>query len=151
MAGADAKKVQLEAELKALPDLPRAELQRRWVELFEIPCPTQISRQLLTRAIAYRMQEQLFGGIDRVTQRRLDRAAADLAAGRKFAAPGTKMKTGTRLLREWNGKVHEVIVLEKGVQYRGKLWPSLSAVAREITGTRWSGPRFFGQIKGATR
>ena len=61
------------------------------------------------------------------------------------------MKSGTRLLREWNGKVHEVIVLEKGVEYRNKLWHSLSAVAREITGTRWSGPRFFGQIKGATR
>lgn len=150
MARAEAKRIQLEAELKALPDLPRAELQRRWVELYEIPCPAQISRQLLTRAIAYRMQEQLLGGLDRATQRRLDRATADLAAGRKFATTAAKMRTGTRLLREWNGKVHEVIVLERGVEYRNKLWPSLSAVAREITGTRWSGPRFFGRIKGAT-
>ena len=54
------------------------------------------------------------------------------------------IKAGTRLLREWQGVTHEVIVLEDGVQYRGELWPSLSAVAREITGTRWSGPAFFG-------
>ncbi len=57
-------------------------------------------------------------------------------------------RPGTRLLREWQGVVHEVIVLESSVHYRGETWPSLSAVAREITGTRWSGPRFFG-LKGA--
>ena len=56
---------------------------------------------------------------------------------------------GTRLLREWQGRVHEVLILDKGVEYRGKAWPSLSAVAREITGTRWSGPRFFG-LNGAS-
>jgi hypothetical protein len=55
-----------------------------------------------------------------------------------------KIKPGTRLLREWQGTVHEVLVLERGVAYQGKTWPSLSAVAREITGARWSGPRFFG-------
>ena len=77
-----------------------------------------------------------------------DRAAADLAAGQTPVSAGPKIKPGTRLLREWQGKVHEVIVLETGVEYRGEAWPSLSAVAREITGTRWSGPRFFG-LKGA--
>lgn len=145
-----AREQKLESELKTLPDLPRAELRKRWVELYETPCPRQISRPLLTRALAYRMQEQVFGGLDRVTQRRLDRATADLATGRSFTTGGSKIKPGTRLLREWNGRVHEVIVLEKGVQYRNRSWPSLSAVAREITGARWSGPRFFGLIKGAT-
>jgi len=106
-----------------------------------------MSRQLLLRALAYRLQEQALGGLDRATRRRLDRAAADLAAGRPLAAPAPKIKPGTRLLREWQGVVHEVIVLEGGLQYRGETWPSLSAVAREITGTRWSGPRFFG-LKG---
>lgn len=110
-----------------------------------------MSRGLLVRALAYRMQENVLGGLDRTTQRRLDRAAADLAAGRSFAAPGAKIKPGTRLLREWNGRVHEVIVLEGKVQYRDQSWPSLSAVAREITGTRWSGPRFFGLLKGAAK
>lgn len=141
----------LTAGLAALPTRPRSELQQRWKDLYGSDCPVRISRVLLVRAIAYRMQEQVLGGLDRVTQRRLDRAAADLAAGRSFDTTAAKMKSGTRLLREWNGKVHEVIVLEKGVEYRNKLWPSLSAVAREITGTRWSGPRFFGQIKGTTR
>lgn len=145
-----AREQKLEAELKALPDLPRSELQKRWVELYETPCPAQISRRILTRAIAYRMQEQALGGLDALTLRRLARAERDLAAGRPVAAPVPKIKPGTRLLREWNGKVHEVIVLERGVRYRDQTWPSLSAVAREITGTRWSGPRFFGLVKGET-
>ena len=106
-----------------------------------------MSRSLLLRALAYRMQEQVLGGLDRTTLRRLERAAKDLAAGRKPSSPVPKIKPGTRLLREWQGVVHEVVILEKTVQYRDKDWPSLSAVAREITGTRWSGPRFFG-LKG---
>ncbi len=108
-----------------------------------------MSRIFLLRALAYRIQEKALGGLDRVTRRRLDRAAADIAAGRAPAPRGTKIKPGTRLLREWHGKVHEVIVLEDGVEYRREAWPSLSAVAREITGARWSGPRFFG-LKGAS-
>ncbi len=103
-----------------------------------------MSRILLLRALAYRMQEQALGGLDPATRRRLARAAEDLAAGRAPAASAVKIKPGTRLLREWQGVVHEGIVLERSVQYREETWPSLSAVAREITGARWSGPRFFG-------
>jgi hypothetical protein len=104
----------------------------------------------MLRALAYRIQEQALGGLDRTTHRRLDRATADLSAGRPLAAPAPKIKPGTRLLREWQGAVHEVIVLERGVEYRDRTWPSLSAVAREITGTRWSGPRFFGLKEAAS-
>ena len=93
------------------------------------------------------MQEQVLGGLTAATRRKLTRAAQDLAKGRAPATHAKKIKPGIRLLREWQGVVHEVIVLERGVQYRGKAWPSLSAVAREITGTRWSGPLFFG-LKG---
>lgn len=138
----------LEAELEALPGLPREKLKKRWAELYGTPCPVRISRVLLIRALAYRMQEKVYGGLDKATRRRLDRAAAALATGRPLAPPAPKFKPGTRVLREWQGTVHEVMILEKGVQYRDKTWPSLSAVAREITGTRWSGPRFFG-LKGA--
>jgi hypothetical protein len=95
------------------------------------------------------MQEKVHGGLDRATQRRLDKATTDLKAGRAVVPAVPTIKPGTRLLREWQGTVHEVIVLEKGVHYRDKTWPSLSAVAREITGTRWSGPRFFGLKGGA--
>ncbi len=138
----------LAADLAALQQLSRGELKQFWDRLHGSPCPPRMSRIFLLRALAYGIQEQALGGLDRVTRRRLDRAAADLAAGRTPAPPGPKIKPGTRLLREWQGKVYEVIVLEEGVEYRAEAWPSLSAVAREITGTRWSGPRFFG-LKGA--
>lgn len=151
MATTKIKEDQLDAELRALPGLPRVELQRRWTDLYETPCPAHMSRGLLVRALAYRMQENVLGGLDRAAHRRLDRAAADLAAGISLAPPGAKIKPGTRLLREWNGHVHEVIVLEDSVQYRDQFWPSLSAVAREITGARWSGPRFFGLVKEAKK
>jgi len=137
-------------DLDALCELPRAELRERWQALYGSPPPAQISRKLLLRAIAYRMQEEIYGGLSAKTRRQLARVAQDLAAGRSPKAPATKIKPGTRLLREWQGVVHEVIVLENSVQYRDKDWPSLSAVAREITGARWSGPRFFG-LKGKAR
>jgi len=138
----------IEVELAALETLSQGELRERWVELYETPCPRFMKRGILIRALAYRIQENAFGGLDRVTRRRLDQAAAALAAGRSVSPPGPKFKPGTRLLREWQGRTHEVMVLEKGVQYRDRTWPSLSAVAREITGAHWSGPRFFG-LKGA--
>ena len=139
----------LGADLEALRGLSREELKRAWQGLYGSTCPAHMSRILLLRALAYRMQERALGGLDPVTRRRLARAAEDLAAGRPLAVPAPKIKPGTRLLREWQGVVHEVIVLERGVEYRDQTWPSLSAVAREITGTRWSGPRFFG-LKEAT-
>ena len=103
-----------------------------------------MSRKFLLGAVANRIQENAFGGLQKLTKRRLEKVAADVAAGKPIRQPSPKIKPGTRLVREWNGTVHEVIVLETAVQYRGESWPSLSAVAREITGARWSGPRFFG-------
>lgn len=137
----------LASDLASLHDLAHNELKERWSDLFGSACPSRTSRNILVHAIAYRIQERALGGLDPSTLRRFDRAAADLAAGRNPAPLAPKIKPGTRLLREWQGRVHEVIVLEKGVEYRGEPWPSLSAVAREITGARWSGPRFFG-LKG---
>lgn len=132
------------AELEALQSLSQQELRERWVELYKTPCPRFMKRPLLTRALAYRIQENAFGGLDRGTRRRLDQAAAALKAGRPLVPSQPKVKPGTRLLREWQGTTHEVLVLEKSVQYRDREWPSLSAVAQEITGAHWSGPRFFG-------
>ena len=135
----------LEAELAALEELSHADLKLRWQELYGSPCPAHMKRAFLLLAVAYRVQEQALGGLDRATRRRLERVAENLAVGHTPALPpAPKANPGTRLLREWKGVVHEVIVLGTGVQYRGETWPSLSAVAREITGTRWSGPRFFG-------
>ncbi len=130
--------------LAALPDLPLEELKSRWRTLYGTPPPPRLGRALMIRAIAYCLQEQALGGLRPATRRRLARAAEEIGAGRPPSAPKTRIKPGTRLLREWHGVTHEVIVLETGFRYRGKIWASLSAVAREITGTRWSGPRFFG-------
>ncbi len=131
-------------DLEALCKLTRAALKGRWQALYGSLPPAHISRKLLLRGVAYRMQEEAYGGLSARTRKQLDRAVQDLAAGRSLKAPAAKIKPGTRLLREWQGVVHEVIVLEDSVLYRGKDWPSLSSVAREITGARWSGPRFFG-------
>ncbi len=137
-------------DLDALREMTRAELKGRWQELYGSLPPAHISRNLLLRAVAYRMQEEAYGGLSAKTCKQLARAARDLAAGRSLKASAARIKPGTRLLREWQGVVHEVIVLEDSVLYRDKDWPSLSAVAREITGARWSGPRFFG-LKGKAR
>lgn len=130
----------VEAELKGLESCSHAELKERWNELYEVRCPSHMSRKFLFGAVAYRIQENAFGGLRKPTKRRLEK----IATGKPIKPRGRKIKPGTRLLREWNGNVHEVIVLENTVEYRGENWPSLSAVAREITGARWSGPRFFG-------
>lgn len=137
----------LSEDLVALPDLPFEELKCRWRDLYGSPPPPRLGRALMVRAIAYRMQEQALGGLKPATRRKLARGAEEIGAGHTPSASPATIKPGTRLLREWHGVTHEVIVLEKGVQYHGKTWASLSAVAREITGARWSGPLFFG-LKG---
>jgi hypothetical protein len=138
----------VESEVAALESLSHPELKARWNDLYDVSCPPHMSRKFLLRAVAYRVQENAFGGLEKSTKRRLRKIAVD--AGKPIKLRRAKIKPGTRLLREWNGTVHEVIVLESAVQYRGEIWPSLSAVARGITGARWSGPRFFG-LKEVTR
>ncbi len=139
----------LAGELAGLPDLDRPALVEQWRKLYGNAPPAGISRQLMIRAIAYRMQENVSGGLDSATRRWLEKAPDDASAGRQGAVPALTIKPGTRLLREWHGVTYEVIVLEKGVQCNGKHYRSLSKVARAITGTRWSGPLFFGLRKGA--
>jgi hypothetical protein len=132
------------AELQALDT---SGLRVLWGQAFGGPPPKWLRRDLLLRALAYHVQEQAQGGLRPATRRRLVRAATDGGSERRPAAGPWAIKAGTRLLREWQGVIHEVIVLEEGVRYRGQTWRSLSAVAREITGARWSGPLFFG-LKG---
>lgn len=137
----------LSRKIAELQGLDTAALRTLWGEVFGRPPLKYASRDLLLRALAYNIQVQAFGGLRPTIRRRLARAAEEIAAGRTPSDPSAFIKPGTRLLREWQGVTHEVIVLEDGVQYRGQTWSSLSAVAREITGTRWSGPLFFG-LKG---
>jgi hypothetical protein len=136
---------ELATEIASLPKLDIDELRERWQAMFGRAPSRDISRSFLTRAIAYRLQEKAFGGLKPSTQRLLAEFAHDGANGSALAAaPSRIVQPGAVLVREWRGINHQVSVLEKGFSFRGKRYHSLSEVAREITGTRWSGPLFFG-------
>jgi hypothetical protein len=135
----------LAAEIAGLSQARIEELRERWKELYGKAPSGQIGRSFLIRAIAYRLQEQAFGGLRPSTERLLARVAAETAVGSLPKEPRSReAQTGTILVREWNGHAHRVTVLDDGVSFNGERYRSLSEVAREITGSRWSGPRFFG-------
>lgn len=137
--------VEVADEMAGLDALTRAELGARFEALHGRPVPKGMSRPLLVRLVAYRIQENAAGGPDRKLRQRLARLAAELKArGTVTADPRPQIKPGTQLLREWRGETHVVTVTDAGFQYRNKTYRSLSVIAREITGTRWSGPAFFG-------
>lgn len=132
-------------EIASLPKADIKELRGRWKTLYGRAPAGQIGRSFLVRAIAYRLQEQAFGGLKPATRRLLMRIADDAAATNSPERRQIrKAETGTILVREWQGSAHRVTVLDDGVAFNGKRYCSLSEVAREITGSRWSGPRFFG-------
>jgi hypothetical protein len=127
-------------QLAALPSLSSAELRERWTRLTGAPVP-RISPALLRLALAWEIQARAHGGLSRIARQRL----AQLAAARTRTAPA---QAGMRLVRTWNGVAHVVVVGEDQViRWNGRDWRSLSEVARAITGTRWSGPAFFGLRK----
>jgi hypothetical protein len=118
-----------------------AEVKAEWRRVFGTPAPPAFGIALMTRAIAARCQEQALGGLSKGELRVLARQARKNER-KPRAAP--VIKPGTWLSRTWHGEVHEVVVLVGGYEYRGTRHASLSAIARTITGARWSGPRFFG-------
>jgi hypothetical protein len=135
----------LACEIVALSKTTPADLKSRWRALYGTEPPPRISRDLLIRALAYRIQEQALGGLKPSTRRLLVKVAADASARRPIqVAPAPALTPGTVLLREWHGTQHQVIVREDGVVFQGKRYKSLSQVAHRITGTKWSGPLFFG-------
>jgi hypothetical protein len=135
----------LAEELAALRGLDNKALKQRWRALYRTEAPVRIGRTLLLHAVAYWLQERALGGLRSSTRRLLERAAEDIGSRRPpVEAPVTKARPGTVLIREWHGVSHRVTVLADGVLLRGTRYRSLSEVARKITGTRWSGPRFFG-------
>ena len=132
-------------EIERLRKATPSDLKERWRTLYGSEPPRRISRDLLVRALAYRIQEQALGGLKPSTRRLLAKVAADASARRPILlAPEPDLKPGTVLLREWHGTQHEVIFREDGIVLNGKTYKSLSQVAYRITGTKWSGPRFFG-------
>lgn len=133
----------LTSELTALPGLERRQLTEKWRLLYGTEPPPAMGRKFLIRAIAYRLQEELLGGLKTATRRYLEKAAGQNPNAKQLLPP-IEIKPGTRLLREWHGVTHEVIIMDNDVLFDGKKYRSLSEVARSITGTRWSGPLFFG-------
>ena len=138
-----------ETVLSRLAGLKKAstpELREQWTRYFDSE-PPGYNRRFLESRIAYRIQELAYGGPDRETRRMLDLLADEVEGHSKrkhqIIDPRNPV-TGTRLIREWEGVEHTVTVLKDGFDWQGQRFKSLSAVAREISGTRWNGYRFFG-------
>lgn len=132
----------LTADLSQLASQSGPELRARWAEVLGQPAPRRISRAVLLRVISWHLQAQAHGGLNRAVLRQLAPSPGDPVnrsmRGQRPLAPGT------RLLRDWQGETHTVEVTAEGYLWRGERFRSLSVIATRITGTRWSGPRFFG-------
>jgi hypothetical protein len=164
----DSNRSRLDSELEALEGLGLDDLCLQWRNRWGRLAPAHLSRSLLFRLMAYRIQAQVFGGLDRQTARQLDRLAQDAEkpnsgvkvahngggadptspARTKSSAPPLMLKAGALLTREWQGRIERVMALEKGFAWNGRAYASLSAVAFAITGVKWNGHRFFFGSKG---
>ena len=134
----------LEAEIARLDGLGLQELRQVWRRRLG-PSPQHLSTELTRRRLAYELQVKVYGGLKPETRRRLKQFyKAFKADPHHTPSSNLGLKTGLVLTREWNGTEYRITVLEKGFEYRGDLYGSLSQVARRITGSRWSGPAFFG-------
>jgi hypothetical protein len=138
-----------------LADLAQADKKRLvelWTRLHGQPPSFRASRELLILALAWEIQARKNGGLKPTVRRRMERLAkAYLRGGSIDLDPPLRYRLGTILLRQWKGQRHSVTILEEGYGYDGKTYKSLSQIAREITGSRWNGPAFFGFRKGVGR
>ena len=132
-------------QIAQLPGFSRQQLLDLWLKLHGRAAPPGIRRELMVPFLAYRIQEKAYGGLKPTTRSKLLRIARAIEK-----TPSTtewlmkpKIKPGTRIVRQWRGETHEVVVTESGYEYRGTSYRSLSELARKITGARWSGPAFF--------
>jgi len=142
----------LAVKLAALPTMTIRDLRAEWRRIYRVDPPQKVGRHLLELGIAWKLQERAFGGLSPATKRILVALAKTTDDKHKLSRARTiRLKPGAKLIREWRGKIHNVLVLEDGFQWRGRRWRSLSAIAREISGTNWSGPRFFGLQRQADR
>lgn len=157
-------KTDLNEEVAALGDLSREDLLTRWQKAHGSPAPKSIRHDLLVRSAAWHLQARRFGGLSPVTRRALKAAMIEversIAARQSNPTAATedsssvelgvskprqrRLSPGARLIRDWNGKSHVVDVIETGFVFQAKVYKSLTAIAHQITGAHWSGPRFFG-------
>jgi hypothetical protein len=134
---------------ETLKTLSRTELAGLWQKTFKADLPSHIHKSYI---IKYLLWQAEYDGLDSVTQKRIDKMVAQFEQTNEIrlnqvSAPQLCMSAGTKLIREFKGKKHEVIALNKGFEYRGETYKSLSAIANKITGTRWNGKVFFGVVR----
>lgn len=132
-------RTKLQEALTEVGSLDYAGLKARYQEILRRPPPPRLSLDLLRRALAYQLQADWFGGLSPKVEKLLQSSCSP-----RTLNGHRKLEPGSQLVREWQGEMHVVDVIESGYRWNGERYTSLSAVAREITGTRWSGPRFFG-------
>lgn len=126
--------VAISAKLAELPYLPTPQLRDPWQELFAKPAHPKLRRDLMIPILAYRIQEKAYGGLKLSTRKRLQKLAEELERDPKAQLqPNRQIKTGTKLIRHWQGETHEVLVVDRGFDYRNKRYESLSEIARQIT------------------
>lgn len=135
----------LEERLAGLAGMSTAELRQEWERVHRAPAPANFVADLLARGIAYKLQERAYGGLVAETRRALSKKSNNAAA----AAP--RLASGSRLVREWGGRTHHVLVTDFGFSYQDRGYRSLSQIAQIITGAKWSGPRFFGLNKATSK
>jgi hypothetical protein len=133
--------------LEQLPSLDRARLLDLWHKSFGRPASPGLRRELMLPILAFRVQELAHGGLRPETKAKLREFAPSFGPTRQHDARQS-FRAGTRLVREWKGKVHEVLITADGYEYLGETYKSLSPIACRITGTHWSGPAFFGTRRG---
>ena len=140
---------ELACEIAGLGDQSTQELRRAWRKSHHTGPPLGLSRDLIMRGVADKLQQRAHGGPSRALQRSLRMLAADFDKGARSFDLGGVLKTGATLVRQWRGRTHTVLVRENGFEYEGTRYRSLTVIAERITGAHWSGPRFFGVSKRA--
>ena len=143
------KPAELDGEIAGLAGRSTQELRRAWRTLHHTGPPLGLSRDLIIRGLADKLQQRARGGPSRALQRRLRILAGEFEKGARSFDPGGVPKTGATLVRRWHGHTHTVLVHEDGFEYQGQRYRSLTVIAEQITGAHWSGPRFFGVSKRA--
>jgi hypothetical protein len=137
-------------EIKALESATVPSLKAQWKAALKRDPPRFAKRGFLTQVLAWEVQARAFGGLKSSIHRQLlALGAQNCSSTSKIIQPVVKLRPGVKLFRSWRGVTHEVMVTDKGFLWRGQPFDSLSTIAREITGTRWSGPLFFGLKKRA--
>jgi Protein of unknown function (DUF2924) len=140
---------ELDGEIAGLVGQSTEDLRRVWRTFYHTGPPLGLSRDLIIRGLADKLQQRAHGGPSRALQRRLRMLAGEFEKGARSFDPGGALKTGATLVRQWRGHTHTVLVREDGFEYEGHRYRSLTVIAERITGTHWSGPRFFGVNKRA--